>query len=73
MSHRASVFGGVLVVLLSGLNSPTQAAYYVTDLGSLGGQSSPININNSGQIAGYAWYWGAYHAVLLTFNGKLSC
>jgi probable HAF family extracellular repeat protein len=66
--HRALVFGGALVVSVLGLSSAARAAYYITDLGSLGGPSSSMGINNSGQIVGYSYITsdtsGEYRAFL---------
>ena len=59
---RVRILSGLLILALIfsfADASPAQAAYTMTDLGTLGGLSSePVAINEAGQVIGYSYLAG---------------
>jgi probable HAF family extracellular repeat protein len=68
MLNRILLLTTVSVFVFCGVSTGVQAAYYVTDLGSLGGPSHAMAINNSGQVVGFSYVTadtnGEYRAFL---------
>jgi probable HAF family extracellular repeat protein len=75
MSNRVLLATTVSLLVLGGFNAELRATYSVTDLGSLGGSSYAMAINNSGQVVGFSFLTsstsGDYRAFLYD-NGAMT-